>query len=275
MSMAALRWARSVRGISSTQKLILWALADSANDYGEAWPSALLLAEDCCLTDRTVRDALDALERMRLITGQRETGRATRWTVEVGSTPERASETSEAASETSEAVSGVNVAMSTRGDPGNCFRPTPEGVSDPPRKLLPTTPETASYRTLKNPHSTLSEPPKGAKRRAVVLPPWLPTPAWADWVKFRRSQKGWTDKLPALPTLTPPVAHALAVALEPTIGRGRFGEEDSGHRITPPMLRPVEYDEALRAAHAIDAMLAPITARALPALPNRPRTYSH
>lgn len=68
------------------------------------------------------------------------------------------------------------------------------------------------------------------------------------------------NALPSLPPLTPPVAHALAVALEPVIGRGLFGDEDPGHRVTPPVLRPAEHDEAQRAADAIDAMLAPITA---------------
>jgi pyocin large subunit-like protein len=132
MSMAALRWARSVRGISSTQKLVLWALADSANDYGEAWPSALLLAEDCCLTDRAVRDALDALERIQLITGQRATGRATRWVVEVGSTPEARSASPEPPSGTSEPHSGVASSTTGEADPGTWFRPTPEHGSDHP-----------------------------------------------------------------------------------------------------------------------------------------------
>lgn len=71
MSMAALRWARAVRGVSGTQKLVLWALADMANDYAEAWPTAIAVGEDCCISERAVRDAMDALESAGFITGQR------------------------------------------------------------------------------------------------------------------------------------------------------------------------------------------------------------
>ncbi len=139
MSMSALRWARGVRGISATQKFVLVMLADQANDYGEAWPSALLLAQECCLTDRAVRDAMDVLEARGLIAGERSKGRATRWRMNIGATPEPCS-------------------VVTRRKPRNVVPVTPEGRSDPPRNVVPPTPERGSDRTLRNPHTTLKEP---------------------------------------------------------------------------------------------------------------------
>lgn len=65
--------------------------------------------------------------------------------------------------------------------------------------------------------------------------------------------------------MTAPVSHALAVALEPVVGRGLAGADDPGVRVTPPVLRPAEYAEAQRVADEIDAMLAPITAPVLSA----------
>jgi hypothetical protein len=57
--MAALRWARSVRCISASEKLVLLLLADAGNDHGEAWPSALSLADDACLWWRDQRARAD------------------------------------------------------------------------------------------------------------------------------------------------------------------------------------------------------------------------
>lgn len=67
MSMAALRWARGVRGITGAQKAVLLLLADMTNDEGECWPSVVGLAEDACMSERGTRDALRALEAASLL----------------------------------------------------------------------------------------------------------------------------------------------------------------------------------------------------------------
>lgn len=172
MSMAALRWARGVRGITSTQKLVLWALADQANDYGEAWPSALALAADCCLTDRAVRDALNELERRGLLLGDRAIGRATRWCIHIGKTPEPRSETPERAAETPELRSALPIAAGTATNVGRPFLPPSEPRSDPPRNMTTKTPERGSDRTLKNPHTTLNEPSTRATFSAEAFEAW-------------------------------------------------------------------------------------------------------
>lgn len=198
MSMVALRWARTVRHITSSQKLVLLLLADAANDHAEAWPSALTLAADACLSDRTVRSALDDLERQGLISGVRSYGRAARWTLNIGAavTPEMASDVAETASgdaartsETAEAVSGRKM-LPRRSENGSAS----------PRKLFPRGSEATSDRTPINPKQN----PQGTQRahrsqgpvvRAVDLPPWLPSDTWAAWsdYRLRKSGKAWTQ----------------------------------------------------------------------------------
>ena len=48
--------------IASTRKLVLLALCDSANDQGECYPSIPVLMEKSSLGERTVQDAIAALE---------------------------------------------------------------------------------------------------------------------------------------------------------------------------------------------------------------------
>lgn len=67
MGMEALQWCRPVQ-CSPTQKVVLWALADQANDRtAEAWPSIAGLMEATCLSERSVRGALRELEVLGLI----------------------------------------------------------------------------------------------------------------------------------------------------------------------------------------------------------------
>lgn len=91
MSMHALRWARGVRGVTATQKLVLLLLADTADDDDMAWPSGQRLADDAALSRRAVVSALADLERLGLIEPSvRELGHATRWHLQVGAIPQPA-----------------------------------------------------------------------------------------------------------------------------------------------------------------------------------------
>jgi hypothetical protein len=67
MSMDALRWARSARGITAAQKVVLLLLADMANDAAECWPGLTSLAADGCISERCARDSLRALESAGLV----------------------------------------------------------------------------------------------------------------------------------------------------------------------------------------------------------------
>ncbi len=67
MSNKAITWARSVRGLKPTAKLVLVLLADHANKDGRAWPSVELLAGDVEVTSRSIIRTLNDLETSGLI----------------------------------------------------------------------------------------------------------------------------------------------------------------------------------------------------------------
>lgn len=67
MSFSAMAWATKQK-VPATQKLVLLMLASMAdNDKGICWPKHSTLAEDCSLSDRSVRDQLKGLESAGLI----------------------------------------------------------------------------------------------------------------------------------------------------------------------------------------------------------------
>lgn len=63
MSITAMAWARKQRCGSGTQKAVLMVLADYANDEGRSYPRQKTLCEDTEFGERTIREALAALER--------------------------------------------------------------------------------------------------------------------------------------------------------------------------------------------------------------------
>lgn len=68
MSHKATHWAWSVSGISSSEKLILLALADRHNaDTGDCFPSLDRIADDTCTSRNTVRRAIQSLEQNKLL----------------------------------------------------------------------------------------------------------------------------------------------------------------------------------------------------------------
>lgn len=67
MSVQAISLALALRGVSPSEKLLLLTLANYADERMRCWPSQRRLAEDTCLTDRTVRSLLAALEDRKII----------------------------------------------------------------------------------------------------------------------------------------------------------------------------------------------------------------
>jgi hypothetical protein len=67
MSIAAIAWVFSQRIKPSWLKFLLVALADNANDLGEAWPSITAICQKTSLNRKTVIDGLDELEKRNLI----------------------------------------------------------------------------------------------------------------------------------------------------------------------------------------------------------------
>src|SRR5947209_5428982 len=67
MSIKAMNWAWAQK-MAPTPKLILMALADSANDSDECWPGIPFVAEKCCVSERTVQRVLQGFEAAGLMT---------------------------------------------------------------------------------------------------------------------------------------------------------------------------------------------------------------
>jgi DNA-binding MarR family transcriptional regulator len=75
MSLKAMTCAMALRGVTASEKLLLLALANYADEDGACFPSQARLAEDACLSLRTVVTLLAALEERGLIARERRTRR--------------------------------------------------------------------------------------------------------------------------------------------------------------------------------------------------------
>lgn len=65
--------AMALRGVTASEKLLLLALANYADENMTCYPSHKRLAEDACLSSRTVQTLLAALEERRMISRMRRT----------------------------------------------------------------------------------------------------------------------------------------------------------------------------------------------------------
>ncbi len=93
MAIKAIEWVRQLRGVTPTQKLLLFVLADRVKDgQWETWVGQEAIAEEACLALRTVQRTMPELERLGLIDREirrRPDGYRTSDTIRlnVGSTP--------------------------------------------------------------------------------------------------------------------------------------------------------------------------------------------
>lgn len=176
MSMAALRWVRPLK-MTPTQKLVLWALADQANEDGEAWPSIAGLEQATCLSDRAIQKALRELAAMGALTIERGGGRHRtalyRLSLEDVETPN--------------VVRGI----ATEETP-NVSANTPNVSAETPN-VVPKTPNHV-HPNPQEPSLTLILPNKRARAKndePVTVPDWLPPDAWQAWCDYRRGKR-WT-----------------------------------------------------------------------------------
>lgn len=65
--------------LPSSEKFVLLALADNANDEGECWPSIQTIARKTNLSERTVQRAIIDLEERRLVHTSPRYGRSTKY----------------------------------------------------------------------------------------------------------------------------------------------------------------------------------------------------
>ena len=184
MSMAALRWVRPL-SVTSTQKVILWAMADQADDEGQCWPSVAGLMEATCLSERALRDALRTLEAAGILSTEVGGGRNRTSTYRLLMTvnPASGSNTRQQAPRIEGDLKGASGSEKGRHVPKRGRLAPERGRHVPPNP--------------QEPSSTLKEPIKAACDpcpSSIALPAWLPQASWADWCRHREmlSRKGWT-----------------------------------------------------------------------------------
>lgn len=87
MSIAAINWAlNEVVNIRATEKAVLIALADRANEHGECFPSYDDICRRSCATRNTVSCALKRLEELGLIERRKRFGKSTVYALLLSST---------------------------------------------------------------------------------------------------------------------------------------------------------------------------------------------
>lgn len=74
MSTMVMDIAWDVAGLSLAQKMVLIALADQANDYGEAYPGLATLQRRCSMSERGVYKCIAELENLELLSRDRLPG---------------------------------------------------------------------------------------------------------------------------------------------------------------------------------------------------------
>lgn len=177
MSIAAINWALNVvRGINSTQKAILIALADRANEEHQCWPSYDDICERSCCTRNALSNALKVFEEKGLVSRQQRHNKSTIYTLRLAST------------QLDTDPAGTELKTSARTE-----LKTSRGIE-------------FDTLTIKEPSK---EPPKG-KRSRYQPPEEVDAEVWKDWVEYRKKFKGpTTDRsLVLVANKLKPLSHA-------------------------------------------------------------------
>ena len=177
MSFMILHWAGRQTTGSMAGKAVLMALADYANDNGEAWPSTAAIAERAEMNVKTVAAALAQLERKRVIADTRarvgRTCQVKAWTL------------------------GPSRTVANDNDGTNPVGPATtqsNAREDPPKRKPSVSSAKATRKRVTEPvRETLSSGNKfpsesRARERKDDLPDWLPRPAWQSFTGMRREK---------------------------------------------------------------------------------------
>lgn len=136
--------------VSATDKIVLLALADHANDQGYCWPGNASLCKKCGLSERAVRNAIRTLEAAGHLTCHFKTGKTTSYHIHPGTTC-----------------------------PRQDMPPAPRAATPAPRAPK-------SSRTIIPTEATLPTERARAKVGGIVVPDWVPADAWAGFVAMRQ-----------------------------------------------------------------------------------------
>lgn len=161
-------WAESHH--SGTHLLMLLAIADFADDDGNAYPSVPTLAQKCRMKPRNANVILAALKdsgelEVRLNEGPRGTNR-----YRIVSPIQGVQERTGGGVQISAGVQERTGVQSFASPPANlCFKPL--------------------QRIADKPSMNHQEPPRGALTARFELPDWIPAEAWNAWIEMRKSIK--------------------------------------------------------------------------------------
>ena len=150
--------------LPDSEKIVLLALADCANDEGHCWPGMKSLVAKCSKTDRTIQAAIQKLCDAGHLTRREVPGKGCNYTVHPRSdfAPEAVSPRSQCAS------------------PPKPVRDTPEAVSGKPSK--------------NHQEPSTMAPPRPCLLKGIGLPDWLPAEPWLAFVRMRKAKdKGFTE----------------------------------------------------------------------------------
>jgi Helix-turn-helix domain len=162
--------------LPASQKLVLLALADNANDDGECYPSVGTLTRKCGLSERGVQGIISALRELGYLECHYRSGRSTSYTVCPDATPAPAAPPHD-----------VHPAPSA---------PAPAAGAPPPPQTVHRTPAVRAPITSKKPKRRKEEEQEGAPGGAlVVLHSSLPATEWDEWLTLRRKRRWPTDEL--------------------------------------------------------------------------------
>lgn len=155
-----------------TQKAVLIALADRANDAGECWLSIPSICERTCFSERAVHRAISELEAAGFLTADRSNGRSTTYLV----TPANAAvPPQQAHPRTSDTTADAAV------EPPQMRQQPPQMRRKPPQQV----------RSI--PIDPLSTRSKASKKKApvcaVARPDGVDEQTWADWLALRKAKK--------------------------------------------------------------------------------------
>ena len=177
MSVKASNWAWQLQCVKGMTKLVLMALADSADDDGFCWPKLETIAFKACTSKSTVKRAVRDLVQLGLVTVEHRTRQngssaSNYYTINIGVQPDE---------ETPDMVGVKMNPSSTEGEQtasvGGQNEPRGGGQSDPGRG----SPVTPLYEPSLKPNTPLT--PKGAERGAALAEDGL----GKDWDRFCKS----------------------------------------------------------------------------------------
>lgn len=182
MSVKCSSWAWETRVGNHTDKLVLLALADSANDDGECWPSIGAIAGKVECSKDTIIRSISRMEAANLIeitprvdASGRQTSNRYRLLVGVAGGSQNAT------------VEGRNLQGGEgRNLQGVITLNLSEGTITPP------TPRSSRVTAAKKPKTAATEKPAAATKPAAadsVLPDWLPRDAWDGFLAHRKAIK--------------------------------------------------------------------------------------